>query len=198
MALPETIQVRISSEAAGAITMTPVVNQTIPLRELVWIILACSGKDCERVREMLLRGAVVQGASRFRWASLAADSGDLATLLRGYPDPDASRAFSAERCLGARLRAGAQSIELPRRIAAERRLLKRRSFWDELIAAAERNVPEYVDYSYSLRADEYRLRPTPAGLTALRESASLLRYSGLAAQVQSAPVDWIEYSVRFP
>jgi hypothetical protein len=198
VALPETIQVRISSEAAGAITMTPVVSQTLPLRDLMWTILGAVGKDSERVREMLLRGAVVQGASRFRWASLAADPADVEALLRLFPDADPSRAFCAERCLGVRLRAGRQAIELPLQIAAGKRLLKRRSFWDDLMALAERCPPEYVGYSYRLRADEYRLRPAPDDDAALREAAALLRYSGLVAQVRAAALEWVEYSVQFP
>jgi hypothetical protein len=196
--LPETIQVRISSEAAGAITITPVVSQTIPLRELVWTILASIGKDRERMREMLLRGAVVQGASRFRWASLAIDHAEVEALLRLFPDADPSRPFCAERCLGVRLRAGRHAIELPRQVAAEKRLLKKRSFWDELMALAARCPPEYTDYSYRLRADEYRLRMTPGDAAVLRDAAALLRYSGLVAQVRAPALECVEYSVQFP
>ncbi len=46
MPLPDQIQVRISSEAAGAITLTPVVNQTIAMRDLVEVILSTTREGC--------------------------------------------------------------------------------------------------------------------------------------------------------
>jgi hypothetical protein len=196
VALPEHVQVRISSEAAGAITMTPVVNQTIPMRELVEIVLGSSGKDPRRVAEVLLRGAVVQGASRFRWQPVDAAPGDLAMLLAGFPEADPSRPFRHDQCVGVRLRAGVQVLELPREIAEARRLLKRRSFWDELMALGLRSKLEYVDYSYRLRADEYRLRLAPADLALLRAAASLLRHSGLAASILETHHELLEYVVR--
>jgi hypothetical protein len=196
--LPGEIRVRISSEAAGSISMTPVVTQSMPLRDVVEAILATTGKDVVRVRDILRRGAVVQGASRLRWEPLSAEEEDIAGLLRSFPDPDQSRRFAAERCIGVRLRAGRQTVELPRQVAAERRLLKRRSFWDALMEIGLRTAPEYVDYSYRLRADEYRVALSPSDLRQLQQAADLLRYSGLAAQIRLLGIEAIEYSVRFP
>ena len=56
MALPPTVRVKLSSEAAESIALTPVVVQELPMRELVEHMLGVAGKDEARIREMLLRG----------------------------------------------------------------------------------------------------------------------------------------------
>jgi hypothetical protein len=198
VALPSDIPVRISSEAAGSISLTPVVSRSMPLREVVETILATTGKDARRVKDILIRGAVVQGASRFRWQPVQAEDQDILEILRSFPDPDPARPFSSERCLGVRLRAGRQTIELPREIASERRLLKRKSFWDALMDLASRGTPAYIDYSYRTRSDDYRLPLSPSELAALQKAAELLRYSGLAAQIRMLGIESVEYAVRFP
>src|ERR1044071_1039171 len=106
MALPERIRVKLSSEAAEGISITPVVAREMPLRELVEYLLGVTGKDEGRVRELLLRGTLVSGASRFRWAGWEADPESLRELLATFPDPDPARPFEAFRCMRANLRGG--------------------------------------------------------------------------------------------
>lgn len=178
--------------------MTPVVNQTMPVRDLVEVVLSTTGKDLARVSEVLLRGAVVQGASRYRWESLKAGQAELSALLRTFPDPDPSRVFRADACIGVRFRLGRQVIEVPRKIASERRLLKRRSFWDTVIALVDGAALEYLDYSYRLRADEYRLVLTRPDVEVLKEAARLLRYSTLITQMTEASMDSLDYLVHYP
>lgn len=178
--------------------MTPVVSQSMPLRDVVEAILATTGKDANRVRDILARGAVVQGASRIRWEPLRADDSDVAQILGTFPDPDPRRPFAMERCIGVRLRAGRQMIELPREVASERRFLKRRSFWDTLAEFAARGAPEYLDYSYRTRSDQYRMTVSPADLKVLRDAADLLRYTGLVAQIRGSGIEAVEFVVRFP
>jgi hypothetical protein len=60
MALPEVIRVKLSSEDAGAISITPVVVQEMLLRELVEHMLGVVGKDHARVREILIRGMLAR------------------------------------------------------------------------------------------------------------------------------------------
>ena len=62
MSLPETVRVKLSSEAADYVSLTPVVVQELPLRELVEHMLGITGKDEARVRDLLLRGTLVSGA----------------------------------------------------------------------------------------------------------------------------------------
>jgi hypothetical protein len=166
----------------------------MPLREIVELMLALTGKDAARISELLLRGTLVSGASRFRWESLKAESEGLAQLLASFPDADPSRVFLPAACFRVILRGPAARIEVPAEAASRRGFLQRRSFQDELLALAV--APEYVDYSYKERADRYHVRLTPEQANGLRAAASRLRYPTLAAQVRGAAFDLIELYVR--
>src|ERR1039458_1467365 len=85
MALPPTVRVKLSSEAAESISLTAVVVQDMPLRELVEYMLGAIGKDEARLRQLLLRGSLVSGASRFRWTGWDAPLDDLRQLLATRP-----------------------------------------------------------------------------------------------------------------
>src|SRR5215472_11933947 len=111
MALADRIRVRLSSEAAEGISITPVVAREMPLRELVEYMLGVTGKDEARVRELLLRGTLVSGASRFRWSGWEADVPEITELLDTFPNPEPERPFAAEYCMRAILRGGRQAIE---------------------------------------------------------------------------------------
>src|SRR6185295_10049209 len=111
MALPDRIRVKLSSEAAEGISITPVVAREMPLRELVEYMLGVTGKDEARVCELLRRGTLVSGASRFRWSGWEADGPAVSELLRTFPDPDPTRPFAPERCVRAILRGGRQPVE---------------------------------------------------------------------------------------
>src|SRR5512142_1355841 len=117
MALPSTIRVKLSSEAAESISLTPVVVQEMALRDLIEHMLGVAGKDEARIRELLLRGTLVSGASRFRWAGWEADLDSLRELLASFPDSEPGRVFAAERCIRAVLRGGRHAIEIPREAA---------------------------------------------------------------------------------
>jgi hypothetical protein len=86
MALPPTLRVKLSSEAAGSISITQVVVQEMPVAELVEHMLGVTGKDEARIRQLLLRGTLVSGASRFRWTGCDAAPDDLRLLLATFPD----------------------------------------------------------------------------------------------------------------
>ena len=60
MGLPQTIRVKLSSEAAEAISVTPVVVQEFALRDLIELMLGMAGKDEARIRELLLRGQPIE------------------------------------------------------------------------------------------------------------------------------------------
>ncbi len=183
------MKVRISSEAAGEITMTKVITRDMSLHELLEVMLAVCGRDPSRIRELLERGTIVESASRFRWDPLQIDDAALAGHLAGFPQPDPTRRFDAARCVRAWLCGPRTRIELTRDIAASKRVFKRRSFWDVLLESA---LPEYVDYSYRERADLFR---SPADGAKLREAAALLKYSGLSQQVARASIETVELAV---
>src|SRR5260370_34894030 len=103
MALPGTVRVKLSTEAAEAISITPVLVQELPVRELVEHMLGVTGKDQPRIRELLLRGTLVSGASRFRWVGWEPDLDSLPELLATSPHPAPGRPFATGGALPARL-----------------------------------------------------------------------------------------------
>src|ERR1043165_9802242 len=131
--LPERVRVKLSSEAAESISLTPVVVQELAVRELVEHMLGIAGKDESRIREILLRGTMVSGASRFRWAGWDADVEALRALLATFPDSDPSRGFTAGRCVRVVLRGGRQPIEVRREAGERKGFFQRQSFWGLLM-----------------------------------------------------------------
>ncbi len=185
MPLPEFVRVKLSSEAAESISITPVVVRDIPIRELVEHMLGVTGKDAARIRELLLRGTLVSGASRFRWTGWEAEPEILDELLATFPDPEPLRPFAAERCVRAVLRGGRQTIEIPRDAARRKPLLRRQSFWELLMEVAAAAECRYAEYSYRERADLYRLELPLSLAERLRDAAGALKYSTLREQVRS-------------
>ncbi len=184
MALPPIVRVKLSSEAAEAISLTPVVVQEFPIRELIEHMLGVTGKDPARIRELLLRGTLVSGASRFRWAGWEADPDGLTEVLATFPDPDPSRPFAAERCIRATLRGGRQLIEIPRDAGVRKGLFQRRTFWELLMELMGEGMA-YGGYSYRERADRYLRELTLVEAGRLREGSGLVKYSTLSEQIRS-------------
>lgn len=185
MGLPDTVRVKLSSEAADAISLTPVVAQDLPVRELIEHMLGLTGKDEARIRDILLRGTLVSGASRFRWSGWPAEPEALRSLLATFPDPDPSRPFAAERCFRAVLRGGRQPVELPREAALRKGLLQRETFWDLLLAVAAEGEAAYAGYSYRDRADRYSREFTRSETDRLRQGCDTVRFTTLRDQIRS-------------
>ncbi|MEX2262682.1 MAG: hypothetical protein WD696_12070 [Bryobacteraceae bacterium] len=200
MSLPEKIRVKLSSEAAESISITPVVVREMPLKELIENMLGLTGKDVPRIRELLLRGALVSGASRFRWDGWQADAESLHQLLADFPDPDPRRPFQPELCTRVILTGARHRIEIPReageRIGPWSRLLRRRSFWDVLMEEVSSPNPRYTDYSYKERADCYRQELSAPAAQRLRGSARLVRYTTLAERLRASPLSSAELYVE--
>jgi hypothetical protein len=184
MALPQTVRVKLSSEAAGAITLTPVVIQELALRELIEHVLGLAGKDEARIREILLRGTLVSGASRFRWEGFRADAEDLREALATFPDPDPGLAFDAARCVHAVLRGGRQAVEIPREAAVRKGIFQRAGLWDALMEAVGAGS-DYAGYSYKNRADRYTHAFSAAEIERVRVAAGSVRYNTLRDQMRT-------------
>src|SRR5437867_2617364 len=125
MALPASIPVKLFSEAAEYVSTERVVTRNFTIHELLEALLAVAGKDVERLRQILRAGSVTVEHYRHRWAPIEAEAADLETALAGFPDARPERAFERERCVFATIRAGVETIELPREQAARRRLLQK-------------------------------------------------------------------------
>jgi hypothetical protein len=197
MSLPEAIRVRISSEAADGVTITPVVSEIMPIDQIAAEVLGISGKNPERVKEIFARGSLVSGASRFRWDPLPLEAGDIARLLGRFPDPDPSRLFDAALCTAVVLLGLQQPLVIEREQGQKRKLFRRESFWDRLMGLATASA-EYKTYSYRQRADVYRAEPGPAGLTIIEEASKLLAWSSYEEQIRRGTVNAVEFHVPRP
>ena len=93
MALPDVIPVRYTEEEAGYVSFRPVVRQTFRKAELLDMVLSVTGKDPERIRQILRSGTVVFHFYRYWWDSLEVGEAELETLLAAFPDADPSRIF---------------------------------------------------------------------------------------------------------
>ena len=182
MPLPDRIPVKTSSDA-GESSLTRVFVEPIELTELVERMLGFTGKDAALLREVMARGSFVSGATRLRWEGLSISTVEAEQLLAKFPSPEPHRVFDASKCIGAQLLEGRVPIEIPKEAAAARRLLRRKSFWDELMQLAEAKPLSYVDYSYKLRADRYRHELAVSETALLKEQASLLTHAGLAQYI---------------
>src|SRR5512133_621509 len=196
MSLPPTVRVKLSSEAAESISITPVVIQEMPVRELVEYMLGVTGKDEARIAELLLRGSLVSGASRFRWVGWEAARDDLRVLLATFPDPDPARAFHAPGCVRATLRGGRQPIEIARQAGEKKGLFQRDTFWDSLMRVASAAAPGYAGYSYRERCDRYVHEFTVADIEQIRGAGALLRYTSLSEQVRTQAFTHAELLVK--
>ena len=185
MALPERVRVKLSSETAEAISITRVVVRDLPLRELVEHILTVAGKDEPRIREMLLRGTFVSGASRFRWAGWEAEAESLRALLATFPDAEPDRPFQPAGCLRAVLRGGRQTIELPREALDRKSLFQRTTFWDAFLAVVAEAPCAYAGYSYRDRADRYLRTFSLAEADRVRQAAGRVKFSTLRDHIVS-------------
>lgn len=193
MPAPEIVRVRLSSEAAAAVTLTPVVVRDLPFAALLSEIAAVCGKDPLRAAEILRRGNLVSGATRFRWPPLGMTTAELAAALAFLPDPDPARAFVATSCTQVVLVGPGVAIELERAAAAARRLFRRTTFWGTLMELSA--APRYVTYRYRERADLYHAPLSPEQRTRLRAALPLLKNRPLARCLQFAPFDCLHLLV---
>lgn len=159
MALPETIAVKYTEEEAEYLSMRPVVRQTFRAAELVDMIVRVSGKDSERVQQILRSGTIVFHSFRYWWQGFEPDAAALREILATYPDPDAARVFRSEDCVEIILESSGSparhSLSVMREEASKRRLLRTRSYWDALIDFTKASAPRYREYSYALNGDIY-------------------------------------------
>jgi len=189
--LPETIPVRYTEEEAGYVTVRPLVRQTFRLDELLDMILSVAGKDAARVRQLLHSGTVVYHFYRYTWTGFDASETDLAAALAQFPDADPSRPFAAGLCTNAVFDgAGANPrhlLDLDRKTASKRRLFRGQSFWERLLEIAAEEKPAYQKYSYSRRADLYRLDLDGENSAQVAEAADHLATGKLRSGLRMLP-----------
>ena len=183
MPLPVTVKVKLSSEAAGYVAMTPVVVRELPFAELLEYAAAALGPDPARIADILKRGSLVSGASRFRWEGWQPDAAELAAAAAAMPRAEPERPFDPAACREAVLSGPAARLALTREFAARRRFLRRRSFWDCLLLQTAGAA--YVTYLYRERADLYRVNLGADGAEMLRTAAPLLAHGPTARHLRT-------------
>lgn len=191
MALPESIPIRYSDEEAGYITIRPVVRQTFRLDELLDMVLSVTGKDVPRVRQILRSGTVVYHFYRYWWAGFDANEVELSAALAAFPDADASRVFSPDTCATAVFQSGGANpkplLELGRTAGSQRRMFRRQSFWQALLEIAASDKPSYYRYSYTDRADLYRLELNERNIAQIAQAANRLAPRNLRSALRVLP-----------
>jgi len=174
--LPDSIPVKYTEEEAEYLSVRPVVRQAFSSTELVDMVVSVAGKDLARVQKILSAGTVVFHSFRYWWTGFEADPVALRELLQKYPDAEPSRAFRAEDCAEVILESSGSpprhSLRIRRDEAGKRRLLRSRSFWDNLMNLARNAAPTYREYSYSQHGDIYALSLTPEQIARLAREAT--------------------------
>ena len=191
--MPESIRVKLSSEAAEFVALTPVVVREMPFSELLEHVVSATGPDAARVGDILKRGSLVSGATRFRWQGWAPDVEDLYAAIAALPQPEPSRPFAIERCQRVLLIASTTRVELGKDAAEQRRLFKQRCYWQCLMEEAV--SPEYVAYLYKDHADHYRVQLTTEQRERLKAGAALLKFDAVAKHIQRTPFDRMDLIV---
>ena len=109
MPLPDSIPVKFPARASiledapeilkiSIKHLRPLVRQTFRPAELIDMIVSVTGKDSERVTQILRSGTIVFNSYRYWWHTLDPESAALSGILAKYPDAQPSRAFHAEDC----------------------------------------------------------------------------------------------------
>ena len=193
--MPQKIRVRLLSEAAEYVTVTPVVQRDFSPAELVEAMLPVLGKDANRIQQILRAGTLSTGNYRYRWEPVEADSQELETLLGAFPGPDPSRIFQPTECFLVRFRRGAETLDLPREMASRKPLFGRQSFWDGLLELIGRGV-RYADYSHADRADIFTLLVDRETAEQLRALLPLLKPKSAAERLERFRPEQIEWLTR--
>lgn len=192
---PFTIQVKLSSEEGGAISLSPVLVQQMPMRDLLKEILAITGKEESRVAECLARGTLVTGGTRYRWNGWKVESHALQMALRQFPDADGSRPFLFPACVSVLLGSGHHSVEVPREQGTLRRWFSRRTFWDLLGTVCAETTPAYLTFDYRREADRYELELSSATASRIQEGFALLPSRGFRRMLRSFTPHRVEFIV---
>ena len=179
----------MSSESVGSITMVPVAAVTMALDDLTGKILGVCGKDGERVATVFSRGTLVSGDSRYRWSPINASPDEVSALLDRFPDYEPDRPFDPELCVLMVFRDGRGEFEISREVGSQKRLLRRRSFWDEALGLVASLELRCERYSYSDEADVFTAAVSAKLRDALGGLGGLLRYSSLEARIRGLRAD---------
>ena len=194
MALPEIVRVRVIPDGAGYVDTNRVGHSEIAFPKLLEMVVAVAGLDMARISTILRAGTVLLGGNRYRWQPIVVEEAEVAPLLAPFPKADPTRPFDSSRCLLARIRAGVETIDLPREMASRRGRAQATTFWDVLLDVAR--TPQYASYSYREGADLYSLELNSQDERRLRQAAPLLAVGRTAERVAGLPLERVTFYVK--
>jgi hypothetical protein len=93
------------------------------------------------------------------------------------------------------LRTTRQPIDIAREAASRKKLFRKSSFWDVLLAVAEATGLRYEIYSYSDRADIYHGTLNLESAARLHQAAGGLKYTRLKDQIAAASLEAVDLYV---
>ncbi len=189
MPLPEAILVRYTEEEAGYVSFRPVVRQSFRPDQLLDMVLSVTGKDAARIRQIFRSGTVVFHFYRYWWTGFDVEETELRGLLARFPDPDPSREFRSADCTLVAIESGATPprpiLEVQKAAISRRRLFRRLSFWDALLAETASAPVTYHGYSFAHRADLYGLDLSAEARARLAAAAASLAPRAMRKELQA-------------
>ena len=192
---PQTIRVKLVSEAAEYVTVSHVVQRDFTLHELVEVMLSVIGTDAGRIRQMIRVGTVSTGDYRYRWEGVEVTLEELEGVLETFPRSEPARVFDPERCYLVRFRRGQETLDLPRESAARKPLFGKRSFWEGLAEFAASGV-RYTSYSHADKADVFSMAIGADEWQRLRTLLPLLKPQSAAERLERLRPEVIEWLTR--
>lgn len=176
----------MSSEDAGAISMSPVQHRDVAALDLVTWIVSVTGKDAARISEILARGSFVLGLTRMRWEPVnTAD--DLLPILESLPDDWPERPLDENKVREIVISSGLRQIPISGEAARARRWLRGTSFLRVWLSSGALPVPRYERYDYRETADRYQAQISSQSEPAFLEAVELLPVAVLRRSLRAHP-----------
>ncbi len=189
MPLPETIPVRFTEEEAEYVSIRPVRRQTFKLRELVDMILSVTGRDVPRVQQILRTGTVVFHFYRYWWQGFETDATEISAVLAEFPSDDPSRKFSSDDCTTVVLESAAKGrplLDVKKTDSDRKSFFASQSFWKCLLTLAGPSQEiKYGGYSFSRRADLYRVELSAETCASLQKNAAKLAPRAMRGSIET-------------
>jgi hypothetical protein len=182
------IIVKISSEDAGSISLTHVLEQRVTVQDLVLQIVSVTGKDASRVSGILERGSFVKGMSRLRWKSFEA-GGVTEACLQALPEPMPHRPFRLREASHIEMHGRQLEAVLETRLLQQRRWFRRMSAYEALEALLSTARIAYQTYDYEVHCDVFLWEPDDTGKAALADCWELIPDRPQRRQLKAADAE---------
>lgn len=176
--------------------MARVDSVVLTAEELAGKIIGVCGKNSARLATILSRGSLVRGDTRYRWAPVQVSPEDIDRILDQFPDYDPELAFDGARCVRIVFRDGLGEFEITREVGSQKRVLRRKSFWEDAVAVLGRLDLHCERYSYSEEADVFVADLPHETRLRLAQLAPRLRFTTLEARLRSLGSDRVSLYTR--